>query len=75
MVSMPALHAAGRDSTPAQTRHFYSYIRFKSLALNFRDLCISVSLGGDTKSRQSVAVISIWRLATKYLELENPAAL
>ena len=63
MVSTPALHAAGRCSTPAQTRHFYSYIRFKSLALNFSNLvtCVSlqVSFGGDTKSRRSVADIHL----------------
>ena len=33
-------------------------------------MTVTVSFGGDTKSRRCVDGISIWRLATKYLELE-----
>ena len=60
VVSMSAWHAAGRGFDPRSDQA--CYIRCKNLALNIRD-CISVSFGGDTKSCQSVAEISIWRLA------------
>ena len=42
----------------------------KTWLSTFETVSISMSFGGDIKSRRSVAEISIWRLATKYVVLD-----
>ena len=66
VVSTPAYHAAVRGSIPARTRR--TILHVKTWLSTLETVCVSVFFGGDTKSRRSVAEISIWRLATKYLD-------
>ena len=68
VVSTPAYHALVLGLIPARTRPVILHV--KTWLSTLETVCISVSFGGDTKSHRSVAAneISIWRLATKYLD-------